>query len=136
MNAPASIPTRSVESEAQSLMSLCRERRWHLLQQFARLEIALRQRLDNPPKTFGAKMRAWIKLDPTAKGFERLIDARNLVAHALINHVRIDTTTCVLWEVAEGTGELHSAKFDKPALKAWADELDALLKQAIAKASA
>lgn len=133
MNAPTQLPVRSIESEVQSLMAVCEARRWDLLQRYARLEIALKQRLENPPKTFGAKVRAWIKFDPSAKRFERLIHARNLAAHAFVSGVRIDGNAYVQWEIADGTNELNCAKFDKPALKAWADELVALLKLAIAE---
>ena len=136
MNAPTPVPTRSVESDAQSLMAQCRGRRWNLLQHYARLEIALKHRLENPPMTFGAKVRAWIKIDPAAKCFERLINARNLAAHALVSPVRIDGTPYAQWEVADGVSELNCAKFDKSALKVWADDLDALLKQAITAATA
>lgn len=132
MNAQTPIPAASAESAAQSLIALCKMRRWNLLQQYARLEIALRHKLENPPKTFGAKVRAWIKLDPTAKRFECLITARNLAAHALIRSVRIDDITFVVWEIADGANELNCAKFDKPALKAWTNDLDCLLEEAIA----
>ena len=131
MNAPTTISVPTADRDAQALMAQCRDRRWHLLQQFARLEIALKFRLESPPKTFGAKMRSWIKLTPANKRFERLITARNLVAHGLVSCIRVDDMTYALWEVAEGTSELDCAKFDKPALKAWADDLDSLLEQAM-----
>jgi hypothetical protein len=134
MNAPTTISTTSVDRDAQSLMSMCRERRWNLLQQFACLEIALKHRLDNPPKTFGAKMRAWIRLNPTAKSLERLISARNLIAHAFVSCVRVNSIAYVQWEIADGTNELNCAKFDKQTLKTWTDELDRLVKKAIAAA--
>lgn len=134
MNAPTTIPARPVDRDAQSLIAQCRERRWTLLQQFAKLEIALKHRLEKPPKTFGAKLRAWIKLDPSLKRFERLITARNLMAHAFMSCVRVDAVTYVQWEIADDVNELNCAKFDKPAFKSWADELDFLLKQAIAAA--
>ena len=124
------------DADARSLMDQCRNRRWYLLQQFARLEIALKQRLENPPKTFGLKIRAWIKIDDTAKPFVPLIAARNLVAHASVQCVRAKSITYALWEVAEGTDDLNCAKFDKPALKVWADKLDDLLDQAVATATA
>ena len=129
MNAPSNI----VDRETQTLMSRCQDKQWKLLQQFACLEIALKRRLDDPPKTFGAKMRAWIKQDPSVKKFERLITARNLLAHAAIHCVRLGPVTYALWEVAEDTSDLNCAKFDEKALTKWTLELARLLDDAIAK---
>lgn len=130
MNVPTAIPARTVDSAAQSLMTVCRNRRWDLLQQFARLEIALKQKLEAPPKMFGSKVRAWIELDPTAKRFERLIDARNLVAHAAVDVVQFNSNTFALWVVADGTSELNCTWFDKAGFKTWVGELERLLEQA------
>ena len=134
MNAPTNISVPNSDSDAQSLTGLCRDRRWNLLQQFARLEIALKNKLENPPKTFGAKVRAWIRLDPAAKRFEELIAVRNLVAHAAINCVRIEATTFALWEIADSIGALNCAKFDKPSLTSWSRRISGLLDEAIALA--
>lgn len=97
------------------------------------MEIALKHKLENPPKTFGAKMRAWIKTDPCAKRFERLIAVRNLIAHAAVQCVRVDPITYALWEVADGTAELNCAQFDKKSLNKWAREICMILDEAIVK---
>lgn len=134
MNAPANIPT--ADSAAQSLLARCKDKQWKLLQQFAHLEIALQRHLPDPPRTFGAKIRAWIKQDNANKPYERLIPARNLLAHATIHCVRSGPVTYALWEVADGTSDLNCAKFDDEALTKWTKELACLLDEAIAKAGA
>ena len=136
MNAPAKIPTAIPEREAQALLARCKEARWRLLQKFGSLEIALKRRLNNPPKTFGSKMRAWMKEDPSAKQFERLIPARNLLAHALVQCVPSDGAMYALWEIADNLGELNCAKFDDDALTEWANELLGRIGEAITSASA
>jgi len=135
MNAPANIPATTPDREAQALLARCKEKRWKLLQQFACLEIALKRRLPDPPKTFGAKIRAWIKQDASAKPYERLITARNLLAHAAIHCVQSESVTYALWEVADGTSDLNCAKFDEESLTKWTQELNRLLVEAIAKAT-
>lgn len=133
MKAPTNTP--SADSAAQSLLGRCKDKQWKLLQQFACLEIALQRHLPDPPKTFGAKIRAWIKQDNATKHYERLIPARNLVAHAVIHCVRSGSVTYALWEVADGTSDLNCAKFDDKALTKWTKDLACLLDEAIAKAS-
>jgi len=133
MNAPVSVPSCKVDSDIRSLLDQCRDQRWKLLQRFARLEIALKHKSENPPKTFGAKMRAWIKTDPCAKRFERLIAVRNLIAHATVQCVRVDSITYALWEVADGTAELNCAQFDKKSLNKWAREICMILDEAMFK---
>lgn len=135
MNAPANIVAKKTDPDAQSLLARCQDKRWRLLQQFASLEIILHRRLDNPPRTFGAKLRAWIKLDPVAKKFERLISARNLLAHAAIHCVQVESVTYALWEIADGTNDLNCAKFDGDGLTEWNNEIGALLDEAMAGAT-
>ncbi len=134
MNAPPNISVTIADREAQALTARCREKRWRLLQQFGCLEIALKRRLKNPPKTFGSKIRAWIKEDPSAKQFERLIPARNLLAHAFVQCVQSDGVMYALWEIADDPGDLNCAKFDNDALTEWTNELLQLLEAAIASA--
>lgn len=134
MNAPANIA--AADTAAQSLLARCKDKQWKLLQQFACLEIALQRHLPDPPKTFGAKIHAWIKEDNADKTYERLIPARNLLAHAAIHCVRSGSLTYALWEVADSTSDLNCAKFDDEALTMWTKDLARLLDEAIAKASA
>ena len=89
-----------------------------------------------PPKTFGSKVRAWIKEDPTAKRFESLIPARNLVAHAFIQCIEFKGVTSALWEIADGTGDLNCKKLDDVALNDWARQLLSLIDEAIVAAEA
>ena len=136
MNAPAKIIGDDARREAQALLARCKEERWKLLQQFARLEIKLQRGLPKPPKTFGSKVRAWIKEDPTAKRFESLIPARNLVAHAFIQCIEFKGVTSALWEIADGTGDLNCKKLDDVALNDWARQLLSLIDEAIVAAEA
>ncbi len=136
MNAPANIVSPAPKRSEQALLDRCRDKQWKLLQSFARLEIALQRQLPDPPKTFGAKMRAWIKEDAANKKYERLIPARNLLAHAAIHCVRSGPDTFALWEVADATNDLNCAKFDDEALTAWTKQMSELLNDAIARASA
>lgn len=135
MNAPTNIAVTDADRDAQALLARCRDRRWKLLQQFGCLEIKLQRGLADPPKTFGSKIRAWIKEDATAKQFERLIPARNLIAHAFVQCVRADGVTYALWEIADGISDINCRKLDEAALNEWADDLLGLIQQAVAAAS-
>lgn len=110
-------------AERQSLIDAARNAQWELLQKAAELEIRLAKRLHGAgrqvPPTLGAKLAAAADGKAVPKKYQPLLDARNILGHALIMVVERDGQLLIAFEVADSCCGRNALLLDRERFLAW-----------------